>query len=120
MRSFRHFFPNWSHIFLKTKVIGDIDCHPDLRASPSWRALYVAALFETDEERMVQRIDEAKKALRVRAHELFQTVGDHMQEESAIEDVLQSLHALEQCRVHLPPEALSGKTDGRDLGHPVV
>jgi hypothetical protein len=107
MRSFRHFFPNWSRV-LKTRVIGDIDCHPDLRASPSWRGLYVAALFETDEGRQAQRIDEAKKALVVRAHELFQTTGDHLQEQSAIEDTLQSLHALEQCMVHLPAEALSG------------
>ena len=112
MRSFRHFLPNWSRVLLKTRVIGDTDYHPDLRASPSWRALYVAALFETDEGRMVQRIDEAKKALLVRAHELFQTAGDHLQEQSAIEDTLQSLHALEQCMVHLRPEALSGETDG--------
>ena len=68
----------------------------------------MAALFETDEERQAQRIDEAKKALVVRAHELFQTTGDHLQEQSAIEDTLQSLHALEQCMVHLPAEALNG------------
>ena len=121
MRSFRHFFPSWSRVLLiKTRVIGDTDRHSDLCASPDWRALYVAALFETDEGRMVQRIDEAKKALVVRARELFQTAGDHLQEESAIEDTLQSLHALEQCRVHLRPEALSGETDGRAFGYPVV
>jgi len=121
MRSFRHFFPNWSRVFLlKTRVVGDADHHPDLCASPSWRALYVAALFETDEGRIVQRIDEAKKALVVRARELFQTAGDHLQEESAIEDTLQSLRALEQCRVHLRPEALSGETGGRAFGYPVV
>jgi hypothetical protein len=120
MRSLRHFFPSWSRLLLKTRVIGDIDCHPDLCASPSWRALYVAALFETDEGRMAQRIDEAKKALVARARELFQTAGDHLQEESAIEDTLQSLHALERCRVHLRPEALNGETDGRAVGYPVV
>jgi hypothetical protein len=63
----------------------------------------VAALFEPDEGRMVQRIAEAKKALVVRAHELFQTTGDHLQEQSAIEDTLQSLHALERCTAHLEP-----------------
>jgi len=104
MRSFRHFFPSWSRVLLlKARVIGDTDRHSDLCASPAWRALYVAALFETDEGRMVQRIDQAKKALVVRAHELFQTAGDHLQEESAIEDTLQSLHALEQCRERLRP-----------------
>ncbi len=121
MRSFRHYFPGWSRVFLlKTRVIGDTDRHLGLSASPGWRALYVAALFETDEGRLVQRIDEAKKALVVRARELFRTAGDHLQEESAIEDTLQSLHALEQCRVHLHAEALSGETDGRDLRYPVV
>ncbi len=120
MRSFRHLFPNFSRLLLKTRAIGKIDCHPDLCASPSWRALYVAALFETDEGRMAQRIDDAKKALVVRAHELFLTAGDHLQEESAIEDTLQSLHALERCMVHLRSEALSGETDGRAFGYPVV
>ena len=120
MRSFHHFFLSWSRGLLKTRAIGDTECHPDLGASPTWRALYVAALFETDEGRMVQRIDEAKKALVVRARELFQTAGDHRQEQRAIEDTLQSLHALEQCRVHLHPEALSGEADGRDFGYPAV
>ncbi len=120
MRSFRHFLPNWSRVLLKTRAIGDVDCHPDLRASGSWRALYVAALFETDEGRMAQRIDEAKKALVVRARELFQTAGDHLQEESAIEDTLQSLHALEQYMVHLPAEPLTGETHGRDFRYPVA
>jgi hypothetical protein len=114
MRSFRHFFPDWSRVSLRTKVIGDTGGHPDLRASPSWRAFYVAALFETDEGRMVQRIDEARKALAARAHELFQTAGDHLQEQNAIEETLQSLHALEQATVHLRPEGMSGETGGRD------
>ncbi len=120
MRSFRRFLPSWSRVLLKTEVIADIDCRPVLYASPSWRTLYVAALFETDEGRREQRINEAKKALAVRAHELFQTAGDHLQEESAIEDTLQSLHALEQCRVHLHPEPQNDETDGRVFGYPVV
>jgi hypothetical protein len=118
MRSFRHFFPSWIRVFLKTRVIGDTGCHPDLRASPSWRALYVAALFETDEGRKVQRIHEAKTALVMRARELFQTAGDHLEEQSAIEETLQSLRVLEQCVVHLYPEALSGQPDGRDFDYP--
>jgi len=118
MRSFRHFFPSWIRVFLRTGVIGNTACHPDLRALPSWRALYVAALFETDEERMVQRIDEAKKALVMRARELFQTAEDHLQEQSAIEETLQSLCVLEQCVVHLYPEALSGQPAGRDFDYP--
>jgi len=119
MRSFRHLFPSFGRVLLKTGAVRDTDCHPDLLASPSWRALYVAAISGTDEGRM-ERIDEAKKALVVRARELFRTAGDHLQEQSAIEDTLQSLHALEQCMVHLSAEALRGETGGRDFGYPVV
>lgn len=68
----------------------------DLRPLPVWRALYLAALFEKDEERMAQRIAETKKALRARAHELFRTRGDTLPEESAIDEAFQALHALEQ------------------------
>jgi len=109
MRSIRHFFSRWNHFSPRTGVTGstgyrqpvDTACRPDLHASQAWRALYVAALFETDEGRMVERIAEAKRALVLRAHELFQTTGDHQQEQSAIEETLQSLHALERCTVHL-------------------
>lgn len=118
MRSFRRFFTSWSRVFLKTRLIRDTGCHPNLHASPSWRALYVAALFETDEGRKVQRIHEAKTALVMRARELFQTAGDHLEEQSAIEETLQSLRVLEQCVVHLYPEALSGQPDGRDFDYP--
>jgi len=108
MRSVRHFFPRWSQLLLNTRVVWGTNnrptvetaYRPDPRASQAWRALYVAALFEPDEGRMVERIGEAKKALVVRARELFQTGEDHVQERSAIEDTLQSLHALEQCMAH--------------------
>lgn len=61
----------------------------------------MAALFEADEERTVQRIAEAKNALAVRAHELFQTAEDHLQERNDIDEAFQALHALEQCKLHL-------------------
>jgi hypothetical protein len=94
MRTLREMLPKWSRVLLKTKTIAPT---LDLHSVPDWRALYVAALFENDQKRMVYRIAEAKKALIQRARELFQTAGDHLQEQSAIEDALQSLHALEQC-----------------------
>lgn len=97
MRTFRQLFPNWSHVFLRTKAIAATGNCLDSQSLPAWRALYMAALFETDQRRMAQRIAVAKQALIVRAHELFQAAGDHQQEQSAIEDALQSLHALEQC-----------------------
>ena len=70
-------------------------------ASPAWRGLYVAALFEQDEQRMVDRIAEAKSALVVRARELFQAPEDHLQEQSAIDEAFQALHALENCAEHM-------------------
>jgi len=57
----------------------------------------VAALFEPDKERMARRIADAEKALVVRARELFQATGDNLEEESAIDDALYALHALEHC-----------------------
>jgi len=99
MRSFRNYFQSWNPVLLlKTRFPGNGD-HPDLHAAPAWRALYVAAIFETDEERLVHRIAETKKAMVVRAHELFQKAGDHLQEQSAIEEAFQTLRALEQCIV---------------------
>lgn len=101
MRSFQDFFPSWSHILPRAKVIWDTGRHHDPHESPAWRALYVAALFETDKERMVQKIAIAKTALVVRARELFHTTGDHLQEQTAIDEAFQALHALEQCTGHL-------------------
>jgi len=92
-----------SHIILKMKHILSSSSHSGSRAFTEWRALYVAALFEKDEDRMMERIDEAKRALVVRARELFLASGDHLQEQAAIDDALQFLHALERCA--LPPHA---------------
>ncbi|HYA23127.1 MAG TPA: hypothetical protein VEF05_03150 [Terriglobales bacterium] len=101
MQSLLHFFPIWSRFASKTRLIENNGRPPGPTALPAWRTLYVAALFETDEKRMVQRIAEAKSALVARARELFLTSEDHLQEESAIDEAFQALHALEQCSVHL-------------------
>lgn len=100
MWTFRQLLPNWSHVFPRSKAVAATAGCSDSQSLPAWRALYVAALFETDHGRMVLRIAEAKKALITRARELFQTGGDHLQEQSAIEDALQSLHALERCAMY--------------------
>jgi len=100
MRSFRHFFSSWSHATLKTSI-ANTGGNPGSPVPPAWRGLYVAALFEADQERTVKRIAEAKNALAVRAHELFRTAEDHLQEQNAIDEAFQALHALEQCMLHL-------------------
>ena len=46
--------------------------------SKSWRELYKAALFETDKNRMSERIAHAEWALAVRARELFHADREHL------------------------------------------
>jgi hypothetical protein len=63
----------------------------------SWRGLYKAALFETDESKLPLRIEEARRALVSRSRELFAASPSHEGEREAIEDALYALHALENC-----------------------
>ena len=99
MRSFRSWLPNWSYT-LRAKFVGEAAACAIPGVPHAWRDLYVAALFESDRMRTPQRIAEAKKALVTRARELFQATGDHVQEQTAIDDALQALHAREHCKVH--------------------
>jgi hypothetical protein len=59
-----------------------------------WRELYKAALFEVDKSKMLQRIAEAKRALVLRARELFQAVEDNPEEGQALDDAMYALRAL--------------------------
>jgi hypothetical protein len=99
MRSLRELlFPTWNHanrFWANWSGLGRQDPR-----SPAWRHLYVAALFETNDERLAERIAEAKHALVSRARQLFDTQGDHIEEETALDDTLQALHALEKYRLH--------------------
>ena len=63
----------------------------------SWRALYKAALCETDASKLPLRIEEARQALVFRSRELFATSPNYDGEMEAIEDALYALHALENC-----------------------
>ncbi len=103
MRSFRSLIPGWgrlfaTHLFTKKMIFVQADDVSGERVSPVWRTFYLAALFEKDEQRVGQRILEAKKALVVRARDLFQMAGDHLQEQTAIEEAFQALHTLELVR----------------------
>jgi hypothetical protein len=62
-----------------------------------WKDLYVAALLEGDKEKIPSLIDQAERAIVDRARELFNTQGDHIQEEEGLEDALYALHALKTC-----------------------
>jgi len=72
-----------------------------------WRELYLAALFETDAAELPDRIADAEKALALRARELFQTNGDHIQEADAMEDAIYALHALRSASRHACAEVKS-------------
>ncbi|MGA7291466.1 MAG: hypothetical protein WBW53_15935 [Terriglobales bacterium] len=62
----------------------------------SWRALYRAALFETDRTKLPERISNAEHAIVVRGRQLFGSCTDDM-EDQALDDALYGLRALESC-----------------------
>lgn len=63
----------------------------------NWRALYRAALFETDTSKIQSRIEEARRALAFRSRELFETAPNYDSETEAVETALYALQALENC-----------------------
>jgi hypothetical protein len=74
--------------------------NPDRTGSdsrPAWHVLYNAALFETDRERIPQRIAEAETAILVRMRELFVVTTDHIEEDVVLDDALYGLRALRSC-----------------------
>ena len=75
-----------------------------------WLQLYKAALFDSDADKVSDRITEAETALVVRARELFHAAGDNIEEEQAVDDAMYALHALRsalKCR----PNAKSASQD---------
>jgi hypothetical protein len=81
---------------------------PDRRA---WRESYKAALFELDVNKVPHRIVEAEKALVARARELFDTTGDNIEEEQALDDAMYALQALRSALKHRPKSASSFTED---------
>jgi hypothetical protein len=63
----------------------------------AWTDLYKAALVEADRNKLPQRIAEAQQALIARTGELFLATGDHIEEESALDDAMYALHALQNA-----------------------
>lgn len=63
----------------------------------TWRDLYVAALFETDKNRIPTRIADAERAIVCRARELFSAKSDTIEEDQALDDALYALRALQNC-----------------------
>ena len=60
----------------------------------NWRVLYKAAIVELDSTKAPDRIAEAKRVIVQRARELFQTTGDSIEEEQALDAAMCVLHTL--------------------------
>ncbi|HET7209866.1 MAG TPA: hypothetical protein VFI95_25060 [Terriglobales bacterium] len=65
-----------------------------------WQELYLSALRESDRVSVPKRIAQAEQAIVQRARELFNTPGDHIEEEHDLDDALYALHALRTCMRH--------------------
>jgi hypothetical protein len=81
---------------MKTGKLGP----PHTRA---WAQFYKTALFELDANKVSDRIVEAERALVIRARELFDSSGDNIEEEQAVDDAMYALHALRsalKCRAN--------------------
>jgi len=63
----------------------------------AWHTLYHAALFETDRNKISERIAEAESAIVLRIKELFVTTTDHIEEDVVLDDALYALRALRNC-----------------------
>jgi hypothetical protein len=74
----------------------------------SWRELYKAAVFETDKNRMSERMAHAEWALAVRARQLFHADSEHLQERQAVDAAICALHILRSTGTYLE------KRKGRD------
>ena len=66
------------------------------KEAPEWRALYLAALFETDKNRLPVRIHHAERALVQRERELY-AASTGAAEKTAVNNALHALHALRMC-----------------------
>jgi precorrin-2 methylase len=64
---------------------------------PTWRELYKAALFETNRDKLPERIADAEKAIIARARELFASTTDTIEEDQALDDALYAMRALQSC-----------------------
>ncbi len=68
--------------------------HSASEAETGWRALYLAALFEADRDKLEERIIKAEMALVQRGRELFHAAGGHTRELRAIDAAMGALRAL--------------------------
>jgi len=78
----------------------DIHVSPIPSSTPGWHSLYHDALFEQDKQKVPEKIACAEKAILNRMKELFNTSGDHIEEDLVLDDALYALRALRTCVQH--------------------
>jgi hypothetical protein len=60
----------------------------------AWRDLYLAAIFETDSGKLLERIAKAEYALNVRDRQLWYSGDDYAGEKRALTGAIRALEAL--------------------------
>jgi len=70
--------------------------YPPGLISAEWKALYRAAILETNENLISQKVSAAETAIRLRARELFGTFGTGEEKES-LDEALYALHAFRKA-----------------------
>ena len=65
----------------------------------NWQQLYKTALFETNRNKVAERIAAAERVIAARARELFKEPADMIEEQHALDDALYALHALKGCLI---------------------
>ena len=78
----------------------------------SWKDLYQAAMFESDVNKLPDRIADAEAAVVLRARQLFFTSGDKFEEEESLDNALCILHALRSSLKHRPSAIRSTSNPG--------
>lgn len=63
-------------------------------AESAWRDMYLAALFEPDPAKLLERVAKAERALNLRERELWYSGGDHTKEKLALTGAIRALEAL--------------------------
>lgn len=72
---------------------------PPSHHSQNWKALYRAAIVETNRSAIPKRVLEAEKAVVARGRELFRQIGT-IDEKEALEDALYALRAYKTAWLH--------------------
>jgi hypothetical protein len=75
----------------------------------TWKDLYLAAICESNLDKLPGRIDDAEAALVIRARELYYAVDDELEEKQSLEDAMCILDALRRSLKRRPPAVQSNR-----------